>query len=94
MQDRTYCGGKHSIARRSALTTLHHILSAFTQSMAPIVPHLAEVRNIIACRMHGSKDQQEVHQFRRDLDPCAVSCESIFKEPWTQPDPAWQNVRS
>ncbi|KAF0305298.1 Isoleucine--tRNA ligase, mitochondrial [Amphibalanus amphitrite] len=39
---RLYCGDLSSVAGRSALTTMHHVLSVVRQTMAPILPHLAE----------------------------------------------------
>eukprot|EP00118_Oscarella_pearsei_P012749 m.96160 g.96160 ORF g.96160 m.96160 type:complete len:306 (+) comp36895_c0_seq7:2224-3141(+) len=42
VKDRLYVEGTGSSSRRSAQTTLFHVLTALTKSFAPILPHLAE----------------------------------------------------
>ncbi|XP_037072285.1 isoleucine--tRNA ligase, mitochondrial-like [Pollicipes pollicipes] len=39
---RLYCGDLNSEAGRSGLTVMHHVLTVLRQTMAPILPHLAE----------------------------------------------------
>ena len=39
---RLYCGNLDSLAGRSGLTTMQHVLDVVRQTMAPVLPHLAE----------------------------------------------------
>ena len=46
IKDRLYCDSADNPSRKGCQTVLHHLLTYFTMSLAPILPHLAEEINL------------------------------------------------